>query len=75
LVLVLFLCPEYDIKLLKKILKRGVIMEKKIKNEYRCQDCPAYVPGCCTVDNMPADDKDTCKFTGVFENLKGQPGA
>jgi hypothetical protein len=46
-------------------------MEKKIKNEiYRCQDCPAYVPGCCTVDNMPTDGEHTCKFTGMFKNLK-----
>ena len=38
--------------------------------KYLCQDCPAYVPGCCTVDNMPADGEHTCKFTGMFKNLK-----
>ena len=28
-----------------------------------CKECPGYVPGCCTVDNMPAEDDDWCKFT------------
>ena len=48
-------------------------MKKEIKNEKKesvCQDCPAYIPGCCTVDNMPASDEDTCKFAGVFKNLE-----
>ncbi|MGB4006231.1 MAG: hypothetical protein WBK86_07575 [Halanaerobiales bacterium] len=43
---------------------------KEIKNEKKesvCRDCPAYSPGCCTVDNMPAEAEDTCKFAGVFK--------
>jgi len=45
-------------------------MNMKDKNVYRCWECPAYSPGCCTVDNMPAEDENTCKFAGIFKNLE-----
>ncbi|MBW2084420.1 MAG: hypothetical protein JRI54_00090 [Deltaproteobacteria bacterium] len=28
-----------------------------------CKFCPQYTVGCCTIDNMPAEDTDFCKFS------------
>ena len=51
-------------------MKMKKVKIERTKKESVCRDCPAYVPGCCTVDNMPGNDEDTCKFAGVFKNLE-----